>query len=680
MRKALLLGFGIVIALIGLILVAPSLIPSATLKSQITTRASEALGRTVSVDGDIRISVFPRVTVSASGARIANAPGFGEHPLAQVDTIRLNVGLFALLGGTLDVQDFVFIRPTLALETKANGNNNWTFVPNSTAVNDTQIAAEVDTRFIRQPGTLPMDARLGHVAIVDGSGTLFDAATGQTTSITKLNVKLSLDAINAPLTVDTSLVLDGISHTAKAEIGSLQALLEGDETPLTLRYQSDLAKLKIDGAIVEGTDFAFTGDTALTVPSVRALAEAGGTVLPEGDIYQRAEITGVASGDINQLRFSNAAARLDDIEVDGDLTLTLTGPRPTLTGTITMGDADITPYAPAAPQGEAERKPDGDVGWGDEPLDLSPLSLIDAQLTAQVGQVTFGTLQAGPGAVDISLDAGRLTFDLTKLDAYGGAMTGSMVVNARTTPASFAFDADLSAINAQPLLQAAAGLGLLAGQGDMTVSLTSSGDTVEDMMNALRGTGQFRFADGTISGADFAALSTGLKHALDGTLSVDTLLNRDRQAQAETPFDALTARFTLDEGLAKTSDLAFTNPKFTVNGIGGVNLADQSVALDLAIERPQAHAGGETLLDTTGIPITIAGPWGDIGLALDRDALTALGRQAAAEAARDRLSDQLGNPLGDDAGAVLDTVLDGEVSTQDAAKAILNVFNRPGDE
>jgi hypothetical protein len=71
---------GPVVAIVGAALIRPSLIPAEELRTRAQTAASDALGREVVLDGDIRLQILPTVQVRASNARIANAPALVTSP------------------------------------------------------------------------------------------------------------------------------------------------------------------------------------------------------------------------------------------------------------------------------------------------------------------------------------------------------------------------------------------------------------------------------------------------------------------------------------------------------------------------------------------------------------------------------------------------------------------------
>ena len=84
MRRLLIALLALVILVIGVAVLAPALIPTDMIRQRTQTAATDSLGRDVILAGDIRLQVLPQLQVRAQDARIANAPGFGEEPFAQM--------------------------------------------------------------------------------------------------------------------------------------------------------------------------------------------------------------------------------------------------------------------------------------------------------------------------------------------------------------------------------------------------------------------------------------------------------------------------------------------------------------------------------------------------------------------------------------------------------------------
>ena len=71
MKRILFIGGGIVALLLIAVAVVPYLIPSSFYKAQVESQIEAALGRDVTLEGDARVSIVPRIAAKIDGVKIA---------------------------------------------------------------------------------------------------------------------------------------------------------------------------------------------------------------------------------------------------------------------------------------------------------------------------------------------------------------------------------------------------------------------------------------------------------------------------------------------------------------------------------------------------------------------------------------------------------------------------------
>ena len=96
-------------------------------KDRIETAAEEALGRNVSIEGDLSLSVFPRLVIETGVIRIENPADFGGGEFASLKQAELNLELMPLLGGQLSINKVSCADLTVLLVKNADGRSNWDF-------------------------------------------------------------------------------------------------------------------------------------------------------------------------------------------------------------------------------------------------------------------------------------------------------------------------------------------------------------------------------------------------------------------------------------------------------------------------------------------------------------------------------------------------------------------------
>ena len=648
MFRTLLIGVvAIVVIALAAAFIIPSLIPAEVYRAQIEERASAALGRDVSIDGDVNVAVFPSIQARASGVTIANADGFSAPNLAETEELRARLALLPLLSRRVEIAEFILMRPEITLETNADGTNNWTF----TAAGESGGGAAASGAFERRPGALPFEAALGDVRIVEGSARFIDRASGAEHVIADLNASLEMPGLAAPLQVDLSLTLDDDPVRLEARLDSLRSFFDGDASPFWAELRAGTLEVDVDGGFAEGADVAFAGDVRIASNDIRALAASTGATLPDGDVYESFEVSGRASGSADQVAFDDAQIQFDAIRGTGAFAADLSGARPSLSGDLALGALDVTPYIPeGGGPGGSGGGGGGVPPWSEEPIDVSPLRLVDATFNVSVTSLTAGSYRFGESVLAAQLRNGRMQVDIRELNAYEGTGDAQFVLDASGATPQFSMSADLTNIQAQPLLAAAAEFNRLTGLGGARIELSGAGASQADIMRSLNGSGGFEFNNGALQGVNLAAAVRGLNEALQGNLNLDAF-----RSGASTDFTDLLGQFTVADGVARISDFRLSSPLVRVTGDGALNIGEQSV--DVTLE-PRAVAsiqgqGGATDLSGVGVPIAISGSWGDVSIGVDQQALQRLVAARARDAVADDAGRVIDDALGSDTGALV---------------------------
>ncbi|MGI9449780.1 MAG: AsmA family protein, partial [Geminicoccaceae bacterium] len=89
MKKLFLILGALVVLVVAAVIAAPFLIPTETIKSQLTAQVEAATGRKLTVDGDLDLSLIPNVGVKMSDVHFANAPGSDVADMVSLDELKV---------------------------------------------------------------------------------------------------------------------------------------------------------------------------------------------------------------------------------------------------------------------------------------------------------------------------------------------------------------------------------------------------------------------------------------------------------------------------------------------------------------------------------------------------------------------------------------------------------------
>ncbi len=240
--KKVLIGVVAVLALVVLAaFVVPALIDWNGYKQDIATEVEKATGRKITITGDLSLSVLPSPSFSASGIAFANAEGGSAEPMVSLEEIAVEVALFPLISGDIQVESIVLRKPVILLETLADGSSNLEMTPPAATGGSDGGAG----------GGGPAIS-LDKLTVEDGVVIYRDLASGQEERIEDLDAGISAGSLSGPFSLVGTAQVRGLPTTFSAEVGALA----GTGAPpfkLTMGLPDSGAQLTVDGkATAEG--------------------------------------------------------------------------------------------------------------------------------------------------------------------------------------------------------------------------------------------------------------------------------------------------------------------------------------------------------------------------------------------------------------------------------------------
>jgi AsmA protein len=650
--KKLLIGLGVVVVLlIAAVIVVPMLIPLDSYKGEIQARAKAATGRDLRIDGDISLSLIPVIAVSVEDVGFANAPGASTPEMATIDRLDVALQLLPLLSGEVAIDRFILEKPVINLEVDAEGKPNWQL---ETA--DSAAAPSADTGGDAGGGASPIsEIRLGEVRLVDGTLNYLDRRSEQEITVSEVNMELSLPSLSSPFAAEGSAVWNSEKVALELNAENPSALMAGETTNLAMKIDSAPVTFSFDGAARNAQALGLQGALALDVPSIRDLAAWTGNPLDfPGDGLGPFNIAGQLEMTGAKVALSQAKLKLDEIAGEGLFSVDATGAKPMIKAELTVDQLNVNPYLPpeqeSADAGQAAGGSGGggaDGGdWSDEPIDVSGLGALNADLAFNAGGIQFRDVKIGQSRLTVVLQDSRLTADLMEMQLYDGSGKGKIVLDGSSGKPAITADFDLANFQAGPFLNDLAKFDRILGTTESKLSLTTSGGSQRELVSNLDGNGAVVFRDGAIKGINLAAVVRNIS-----TAAIEQSFD-DAQA---TDFAELSGSFTIDKGIVSNDDLSLVAPLVRMTGQGKVPLPPRTVDYQVSPKLVGSIEGQGGASDAAGIavPIKVSGPWHDISYKPDLESL---------------LKDQMKDP-----SAVIEQLQDGE-----GAKGLLDSL-KPGE-
>lgn len=570
------------------------LVPSEKLAEMASDRVEAATGRTLSVAGAIRPTVWPHLGLRAEGVTLSG-PAWGAAPTLTAEHIVLGLDPVGALRGEVTVAALEVVGATVTLETRADGAVSWDMA----GAGDGPATGAGGLPSLSIPAAALRDATLRWI----------DHAAGRDVTLTALDVDATVPDLDARAHVRASALLEGRPVRLDAEVAALMPFLGGalsavdatlasGGTTVALTGRADLDPAAFDGGLtVESTDrFAVLEALGMERPA-----------LPRGLGAGRAALSGtVTIAPAGTVHLRDAVIELDSNRLAGGLDLDpRPADRPRLAASLSAPALDLSGLAAGGAPAAS--------GWSTERIDVSGLFALDGRLSLASGPVTLPDgLILEELRTTVTVERGRAVAALQPVRAFGGTATGDVVVNGRGGLSARA-NVDVAGVDLQAVLSDLAGVDRILGTGDLSIRLLGVGNDVATLMGSLDGTASVRLGPGAFEGFDLVGMIRNLDagHVGEGRKTI---------------FDGLTASWAVADGVARGRDLAVTSEFAALSGEGTIDLGARRLDYRLL---PRLKAGDRAL----EVPVTVRGPWDDPSIRPDLERIA----RAKLEEERERL-------------------------------------------
>jgi AsmA protein len=248
------------------------------------------------------------------------------------------------------------------------------------------------------------------------------------------------------------------------------------------------------------------------------------------------------------------------------------------------------------------KRADAAADWSDDPIDLTPLGLADADLALSTEQLLYKDVKTGPVRLSLHLADSIATLTLEEMVLYDGRGRGVVTLDGRGKAPATTANLTLEGISAQPLLKDALGFDWLEGQSTIAIALAGQGASERQIVSSLNGKVGLTTNNGAIDGIDVDKALRGLEQARLGDLRI--------APGEKTTFTELAGSFNIANGVASNQDLRLTSASVRVTRAGSFNLPARS--LDYTVRPKVAALSANTdraviNLSNVEIPLRIEG-------------------------------------------------------------------------
>ena len=543
-------------------------------------------GREVSITGDVSMTLWPVLGVSAGEIEVGNADWARQGSMLTARNAAIGIDAMALLSGEIKITNIEAASPTIRLESRKDGRASWVF---------TDASGEAGIETETAPDREAQAFSLQKLTVTDAT-LIYDAEGSDLVSYSGVDLALDWPERLGAADIQATLRPAGADVDVVATINGFAGFIAGDVQPIVACIKTSGGSLSLKGRASTAGDVA--GRLGLKLSDTDAFLRAlglNGADLPRGlgrSVDMDADLTLTSD---RRLSLRGMQADLDGNTITGAADVSLNG-TPQFNAQISAGALDLK----GATQGDnSSASSAGSVGtgWPKDRIDASGLAAFNGEIALTASSIDLGSFQLGKTRALIKNDRSRMVFEMREVQAYDGTVSGEFVMNNRGG-LSVGGKIFAKSVSVQKVLRDAMDVERLTGNGDAEISFLGSGSNFDAIMRSLSGNGALRLGQGTIQGLD-----------------LNTLMGSGNGSGGTTVFDSLGATFTINAGNLRNDDLLFVLPNYEARGKGRVGLGAQEIDYLFTPAALRANSG-----KGIAIPVSIKGPWSNPRIQPDLEA------------------------------------------------------------
>ncbi len=697
----------VVILVIAGLIALPFIVDPNDYKPQISEQVEKATGRTLTLEGDIGLAVFPWVALELGPLTLSNAAGFKAEHFAKIASAEIRIKLMPLLQKKLEMDTIVLDGLVLNLEKNKAGVTNWDDLANQSTTKQADKTSD-NNKTNTDPSAGLAALSIAGVKLSNANILWADNASGAHYTIqhfnlntdplvpgkpTSIDMDFDLSSANpqmaahvtlgSELTVDLAkqyYTLQDLRFKTQAEgeaipLPKLELAIQGDINADLAQQTLDLSALliQIQELAIESTINAsqilsdkpnFTGQLVVKPFSLRQLANQLAIDLPDmadDNTLESVQLSSQMAGSTDEIKLTDLVLKLDQSTLSGQMAVKHFNDA-AISFKLALDEIDADRYMPPVTQDEKptpkKAMPTASSGAAAaSQLPLDSLRELNLKGSLDIGKLKISGTQSDTIHITISANKGAIKLQPMRANLYQGQYNGNVNLDAKGNNLKLSIDESLSDVQAGPLLKDLNGDDKISGVVNGKIKLSGQGSTTDQIKQTLSGDGRFSFTDGALKGINIAESIRKAKAALKN----ETLAPSSEVVK--TDFSSLTGTFTATNGVFNNQDLTLMSPLLRIKGAGTADLAKEAIdyALGVSIVETSKGQQGKELADLKGltVPVKITGsfdnpkPTVDLATLFKDNAEAKINEKLDAEKARlkdklnDKLSDKLGGNIGD---------------------------------
>lgn len=655
--KIVLIVFGVLVALIvAAAIILPFVVDPNQYKDEIEALVEQKTGREFTLKGDIELSVFPWLGVEIGAAKLANAKNFPDKPMLAFQHAGVSVRLLPLLTGEIKIGTVSLDGVRVRLAINESGKSNWQSLVKHLTTGDKKSDQPQQKKPDTQNGEggLPVsDLSIGAIEVTDAAITFRNAPADSVYKLRDVDFFAENLVLGEPFPVELNFALKSNQPAVTMET-QLSAVIDANVADKLYQFSDLLVQVDASGKAVPGGEQQLTltangkvnlksghlsvGELKLQTAGVTVTGQVEGSdILGEPnlkgaltvhqfdpravmhnlgieppktageDVLSSASLKTQFQGTLESITLNPLVVHLDQSTLKGQASVSNFA-QPNIAFDMTLDQLNVDRYLPPSSNKQGDQQKSATAkssqtkpASGPLVISLGPLKAFDLDGRLSVGKLTVANIKFNQAELAVTAHDGVLRIQPLGARLYNGELHIESNINAAGKAPSYSIQGELSGLHLGPLLQDLIGQDKLSALANLTLDLSTAGDTVPEMKRNLEGTISFALENGAFKGFDLAGILALAAEKLFG-------VSRDANTNGKTPFSKFTATFAVEDGILKGGGLNLNTEYAQLTGEGTFNIVTNQLDYTFKATIPK-NATGDILEELAGytIPIQVSG-------------------------------------------------------------------------
>ena len=691
--KWLLALLGVVVVLLVIVtFVLPMVVDPNDYKEEISAAVSKKTGRELTIDGDIKWSVFPSIGLELNDVTLGNPEEFDGQPMLDIGEAGISVKFLPLLKRQVQIGEVSMNDVSIYLSRKADGKNNWEDLTSARAGGDTASSGsgrgiesfemsgieitnarvtldDVDrTTELKELDLKATNIKLGKpfglkggfsinlpqsqvAGDVDFGGQVQSSADGKRFGINGLRLAFKGykgsgdESLNLDATVKANADIDLSTNQAVLSDFVLQlyeVMVTGDLTVSSIRAnQKFTGQLKV----AEFNPKSFMSSLGMEVPSTKN---------SEALTRMRADMR--FAGSLDSADMQNLIVNFDESIFRGNLKI-VNFDNPNLAFDFLIDRLNLDDY-------QSVLRSTSGSGAKESDLSADTFRGFTGGGDFKISKLVAGGMTATDVRLKMSSNGNSVRFSPIVANFYGGKHEGDIKIDASGSRPLLTASHGLTSVQTEDLLNDLTGAARLQGTGDFFLEIKTDLTNSSSMVEALSGDIGMSVLNGAIVGIDVAETIGAVKTALGKQSELVSESGKDQK----TEFAELTMSGVFNRGVLSSDDFLMQSPLLMATGEGDFNLVKESI--DYVLKPILLGDLGDSLGELSGVPIPVklSGNLYDPKIRVD---LVAALAESQKEMINQKADEYIGKLLGGKEDSDTDSTEGSNTEGKDAASSLL---------